>query len=173
MRRALVFGDSQTEALGEVVAGYLRGAGLQADVVVHKGYTSEKLLAAAQSELNPKAGRALPSDYLAKHPLLALQALVAIASHGDVNGRSDTPLFWHGGKSLRERAGKPLCDFLGRWSIQERYNIDEFMDDLIGQVYDQKFGDPSAKREPTVVISKASESQVAEKKTKEKKKGCC
>ena len=60
--------------------------------------------------------------------LLALQALVAIASHGDVNGRSDTPLFWHGGKSLRERAGKPLCDFLGRWSIQERYNIDEFME---------------------------------------------
>jgi ketosteroid isomerase-like protein len=63
MRRALVFGDSQTEALGEVVAGHLRQAGFTTDVVVHKGYTSEKLLSAAQSELTSKAGRALPQDY--------------------------------------------------------------------------------------------------------------
>ena len=57
-------------------------------------------------------------------------------------------------------------------SAKNDMNIDAFMDDLIGQVHDQKFGDPTSKREPTVVISKASESAVQDKK-KDKKKGCC
>ena len=58
-------------------------------------------------------------------------------------------------------------------SAKNDMNIDAFMDDLIGQVYDQKFGDPTAKREATVVISKASESAVMEEKGKKKKGGCC
>ena len=61
-------------------------------------------------------------------------------------------------------------------SAKNDMNIDAFMDDLIGQVYEQKFGDPNAKpREQSVVISKASESAVQDQKAKNKKdkKGCC
>jgi hypothetical protein len=61
--------------------------------------------------------------------LLALQSVVALACNGDVDGRSREPLFMRSSSSFGPaRAGKPLSDFLGRWSIQERYNIDEFME---------------------------------------------
>jgi hypothetical protein len=39
-------------------------------------------------------------------------------------------------------------------SAKTDLNIDKFMDHLIGDVYEQKFGDPTAKREATVVISR-------------------
>ena len=51
LRRALVFGDSQTEGLGGAVAGLLRANGHMADVVTHKGYTTERLVESAKSEL--------------------------------------------------------------------------------------------------------------------------
>ena len=38
-------------------------------------------------------------------------------------------------------------------SAKKDYNIDAFMDDLIKQVYEQKFGDQSRPREPTVIIN--------------------
>ena len=60
--------------------------------------------------------------------LLAMQSLVAISSKGDVDGRSDTPLFSRPVHAIRSRVSSlrgrdsKLADFLGKWSIQERHN---------------------------------------------------
>ena len=65
--------------------------------------------------------------------LLALQLVVAVASHGDVDGRSSSPLF---GPTLRcgdkwmSSANAKIQTLLGKWDIQERHNIDEFMEGL-------------------------------------------
>lgn len=65
--------------------------------------------------------------------LLALQSVVAVSSHGDVDGYSSSPLF---GPTLRcgdkwmTSANAKIQTLLGRWSIQERHNIDEFMEGL-------------------------------------------
>ena len=66
--------------------------------------------------------------------LLALQSMVAISNHGDVDGRSNTPLFSRPINAIRNQVGgfrganAKLTDFLGRWTIQERHNIDEFLE---------------------------------------------
>ena len=59
--------------------------------------------------------------------LLALQGAVALASKGDVDGRSREPLFSRPLGQLRGAGGK-LGELLGRWKIQERHGIDDFME---------------------------------------------
>jgi len=61
--------------------------------------------------------------------LLALQGAVALASKGDVDGRSREPLFSRPLGQLRGAGGK-LGELLGRWKIQERHGIDDFMEAL-------------------------------------------
>ena len=56
--RALVFGDSQTEFVGEAVASRLRALGHSADVSVHKGHTSTRLVDDARAELGTSLGSA-------------------------------------------------------------------------------------------------------------------
>ena len=66
--------------------------------------------------------------------LLTMQSLVALSSQGDVDGRSSTPLFSRPVDALRTKLSSmrgqnsKLTDFLGRWTIQERHNIDEFLE---------------------------------------------
>ena len=65
--------------------------------------------------------------------LLAAQSIVAISSQGDVDGRSSTPLLSRPIGAIRNKVGlrssnSKLADFLGRWTIQERHNIDEFLE---------------------------------------------
>ncbi len=60
--RALVFGDSQTEFMGEAVASRLRGMGHTADVSVHKGHTSHDLVDDARAELGTSLGPAESYD---------------------------------------------------------------------------------------------------------------
>ena len=65
--------------------------------------------------------------------LLAAQSLVAVSSRGDVDGRSNTPLFSRPIGALRKGMGlrganDKITHFLGRWTIQERHNIDEFLE---------------------------------------------
>jgi hypothetical protein len=67
--------------------------------------------------------------------LLAAQSLVAVSSRGDVDGRSNTPLFSRPIGALRKGMGlrganDKITHFLGRWTIQERHNIDEFLEAL-------------------------------------------
>jgi len=65
--------------------------------------------------------------------LLTLQSMFAITCRGDVDGRSSQPLF---GPVLRcgdmwmSSSNSKIQTLLGRWSIQERHNIDEFMEAL-------------------------------------------
>lgn len=65
--------------------------------------------------------------------LLALQSIVAFSAKGDVDGHSDSPLF---GPAIRRgdiwmsNANAKIQTLLGRWNIQERHNIDEFMEAL-------------------------------------------
>ena len=61
-------------------------------------------------------------------------------------------------------------------SAKNDYNIDAFMDDLIGQVYEQKFGDQSRPREATVVIQAKDEQKsggTSDQPSGKKKGGCC
>ena len=63
--------------------------------------------------------------------LLILQSLAAISCHGDVDGRSSQPLFAPVLKysdKWMSSANAKIQTLLGRWSIQERHNIDEFME---------------------------------------------
>ena len=62
--------------------------------------------------------------------LLALQSAVAISASGDVDGRSREPLFGglRMGKKAISGANERIHAFLGRWSISERRNMDEFME---------------------------------------------
>ena len=65
--------------------------------------------------------------------LLALQSIVAFSAKGDVDGHSDSPLF---GPAIRRgdiwmsNANAKIQTLLGRWNIQERHNIDEFMEGM-------------------------------------------
>lgn len=63
--------------------------------------------------------------------LLAMQSLAAVSNHGDVDGRSSQPLFAPAlrcGDVWMSSANAKIQSMLGRWSIQERHNIDEFME---------------------------------------------
>ena len=66
--------------------------------------------------------------------LLTLQSLVAISTHGDVDGRSRTPLLTRGPiGAIRNRVGmgaknSKLAEFIGKWTITERHNMDEFLE---------------------------------------------
>ena len=63
--------------------------------------------------------------------LLAMQSLAAVSNHGDVDGRSSQPLFAPAlrcGDVWMSSANAKIQNMLGRWSIQERHNIDEFME---------------------------------------------
>jgi hypothetical protein len=66
--------------------------------------------------------------------LLAIQAMAAATAGGDVDARSSTPLFARPIAQIRKTLNKgrdhKLADFIGRWSIQERHNIDEFLEAL-------------------------------------------
>lgn len=59
--------------------------------------------------------------------LLAAQALVAMASHGDVDGRARMS---YRGAYLGTASPGKLGELLGKWTIQERHNVDEFMGQL-------------------------------------------
>lgn len=68
--------------------------------------------------------------------LLTMQSVVALSNSGDVDGRSNQPLF-AGPRSVARGIRNKLTgqnskvnEFLGRWSIQERHNIDEFLEAL-------------------------------------------
>jgi len=61
--------------------------------------------------------------------LLALQSFVALSSWGDVDGRSHEPLFARPLGALRGSTGR-LGALLGRWKIQERHGVDDFMEAL-------------------------------------------
>jgi hypothetical protein len=65
--------------------------------------------------------------------LLALQSLAAISYKGDVDARSNTPLFSRPVNAIRKVArrgqtNQKLTDFLGRWTINERHNMNEFLE---------------------------------------------
>lgn len=68
--------------------------------------------------------------------LLALQSLAALSAQGDVDGRSNTPLLSRPMSALRTKMSSirgresKLADFLGKWTIQERHNMDEFLEAL-------------------------------------------
>ena len=66
--------------------------------------------------------------------LLTMQSIAAVRLHGDVDGRSATPLLSRPVHAIRSRVSSlrgrdaKLADFLGRWTIEERHNIDEFLE---------------------------------------------
>jgi len=70
--------------------------------------------------------------------LLTLQSMAALSASGDVDGRSSTPLLSRPVNAVRRGiaarrlsgANAKLESFLGRWTIQERHNIDEFLEAL-------------------------------------------
>mmetsp|Transcript_48550 Transcript_48550/g.96791 ORF Transcript_48550/g.96791 Transcript_48550/m.96791 type:complete len:215 (-) Transcript_48550:580-1224(-) len=65
--------------------------------------------------------------------LLTLQSIVALSSGGDVDAWSAQPLFRRvgsGSRSLGRAASGKLADFIGRWSIEERTGMDEFLEAL-------------------------------------------
>ena len=60
--------------------------------------------------------------------LLAFQSLAAMTSQGNVDGWSRNAV--RGVGDFGRAAGGQLANFLGRWSIQERTNMDEFLEAL-------------------------------------------
>ena len=76
-------------------------------------------------------------------------SVIKILVGNKVDLESERKVSYQEAESLAKENGMHYYDT----SAKNDYNIDAFMDDLIGQVYDQKFGDNTEKREPTVVIT--------------------
>ena len=60
--------------------------------------------------------------------LLAFQSLAAVTAHGNVDGWSRNAA--RGVKNLGKAATGHLANFIGSWSIQERTNMEEFLEQL-------------------------------------------